>query len=116
MKNKDIIVEKTKKLLETHCYQGLKTAANDWLKAIGTDKEKEAAKNYVAVLEDSVMDIDSVIKFFDSDEAVKKFGAEMANKIASHAKEVKAGGGKYCDCPACSAGLEVLKYKEDLLA
>jgi len=116
MSNKDIIIEKTKKLLETHCYPGLKTAANEWLEAIGTDKEKEAAKNYLAVLEDSVMDIDSVINLFDSDEGVKKFGAEMANKIASHAKEVKARGGKYCDCPACSAGLELLKYKEDLLA
>ena len=36
-------------------------------------------------------------------------GAEKAKAIADHAREVKAAGGKWCDCPACSAGLKILE-------
>lgn len=116
MKNQNVIVEKTEELLKTHCYEGLRTAANEWLNALGTDKEKEAGKKYVAVLEDSVVDIDTVINLFSSEAGIKKFGAEKAAEIASHAKDVKARGGKWCDCPACTAAREVLKYKDDILA
>jgi len=116
MNNKSVIIEKTKELLNTHCYAGLKTAANEWLEAVGTDKEKEAAKKYVDMLEESIVDIDTVINLFSSEAGIKKFGAEKATEIASHAKEIKAKGAKWCDCPACTAALEVLKYKEDLLA
>jgi len=116
MNNQNIIIEKTKELLNTHCCEDLRTAANEWLEAVGTDKEKEAGKKYVAALEDSIVDIDELIKFFTSDVAINKFGAEKASEIASHAKEIKAKGAKWCDCPACTAALEVLKYKEDLLA
>lgn len=116
MRNQNIIIDKTQVLLNTHCYEGLKTAANEWLEAIGTEEEKKAGEKYVAVLEDSIMDIDIVINLFSSDRGIEKFGADMASQIASHAKEVKAQGAKWCDCPACSAAMEVLKYKEDLLA
>lgn len=116
MRNQDIIIEKTKALLNLRCYEGLKTAAEEWLKAVGTDKEKEASENYVAALEDSIVDIDTVIDLFSSNEGIEKFGAEKANEISSHAKEIKAQGAKWCDCPACTAAKEVLKYKEDLLA
>lgn len=116
MNNQSIIIEKTKKLLDTRCYEGLRTAANEFLDALGTEREKEAAKNYLAVLEDSVVDIDGLINFFSSERAIERFGAEMANNFVSRAKERKAQGAKYCDCPACTAALEVLNYKEDLLA
>jgi len=116
MNNQGIIVEKTKELLNTHCYEGLRSAANEWLDSIGTEKEKEASKRYVDMLKDSVVDIDTVINLFSSDKAAEKFGAEKAAEIATHAKEIKAKGAKWCDCPACTAALEVLKYKEDLLA
>lgn len=116
MKNQNTIIEKTKELLSTHCYDGLKTAANEWLASIGTDNEKNASKKYVEVLEDSIVDIDTLINLFSSDTGINKFGAEMASQIASHAKEIKAKGAVWCDCPACSAALEVLKNKEDLLA
>lgn len=115
MKNQGVIIENTKKLLDTHCYEGLRTAANEWLESVGTNKEKEASKKYVEVLQDSIVDIDTVIKLFDSDRGREKFGEKMANEIASHAKEIKAKGAKWCDCPACTAAMEVLKYKEDLL-
>lgn len=116
MKNQSVIIENTKKLLNTHCYERLRAAANEWLESLGTDKEKKASENYVAALKDSIVDIDSVINLFSSDMGIEKFGAEKAAQIASHAKEIKAKGAKWCDCPACTAAMEVLKYEEDLLA
>ena len=116
MKNQNIIIDKTKLLLELHCYDGLKAAAQEWLTSIGTEEEKKASEKYVAVLEDSVVGIDTVINLFSSDVGIEKFGADMASQIASHAKEIKANGAEWCDCPACTAAFEVLKYKKDLLA
>lgn len=115
MNNQGIIIDKTKELLGTHCYEGLKVAAEEWLAAIGTADVKKAGEKYVAVLEDSIVDIDSVIDLFTSDFGIEKFGSETASQIAAHAKEIKANGAKWCDCPACTAAKEVLKYKEDLL-
>lgn len=116
MNNQDIIIEKTKELLNTRCYEGLKTAANEWLESIGTSDEKKAIQNYVDLLQESIVDIGTVINVFTSEGVIEKFGAERASQIASHAKEIKAKGAKWCDCPACSAAKEVLNYKEDLLA
>lgn len=116
MNNQNIIIEKTKELLNTHCYEGLRTAAKEWLESVGTAKEKEAGKKYADMLEESIVDIDAVINLFTSEKGIEKFGRETADKIASHAKEIKAKGAKWCDCPACTAAMEVLKYKEDLLA
>lgn len=116
MNNKSMLIEKTEKLLSTHCYEGLRTAAKEWLDSVGTEQEKQAAEKYVALLEESIVDIDVVIDLFTSDKGIEKFGPETAAQIANHAKEVKARGEKWCDCPACTAAKEVLKHKEDLLA
>lgn len=116
MNNQNNIIENTKELLNLRCYEGLKNAAQEWLDSIGTDKEKSASEKYVAALEESIVDIDTVINLFSSEIGIEKFGAEKAAEIASHAKEVKANGEKWCDCPACTAAKKVLKFKEDLLA
>jgi len=116
MNNQNVIIEKTKKLLETHCYDGLRVAAEEWLKAVGTQKEKEAGKKYAEMLEESIVDIDTVINLFSSEKGIDKFGAETASRIASHAREIKAKGAKWCDCLACTAAMEVLQYKDDLLS
>lgn len=116
MNNKNIIIDKTKSLLNVRCYDGLKEAAEAWLKAVDTKEEKNASEKYVAELEESVMDIDTVINAFENEKVIEKFGVEKATQIANHAKEIKANGAKWCDCPACTAGLDVLKYKNDLLA
>lgn len=115
MKNQNIIIERTKELLSAHCYEGLRAAAEEWLDAVGTEREAETSRKYISALEDAVTDIDTVINVFGSDAAKEKFGEEMANKIHSHAIEIKAQGAKWCDCPACTAGLKVLEYKADLL-
>ena len=116
MKNQNIIIDKTKLLLELHCYDVLKAAAQEWLASIGTEEEKKASEKYVAVLEDSIVDVDTVINLFSSEMGIEKFGTDMATKIADHAKEIKANGAEWCDCPACTQAFEVLKYKKDLLS
>lgn len=83
--------------------------------AVGTEREAEASRKYVRELEDAVADIDTLINVFESDMAKEKFGEEMANKIRTHAIEIKAKGALWCDCPACTAAQKVLKYKADLL-
>jgi hypothetical protein len=53
-----------------------------------------------------------VIPFFESEAAVKIFGEEQAKMMTKIAKEKKAAGGKYCICPACTAGGEILDSRE----
>ena len=49
-----------------------------------------------------------MIEFFESPQGIQIFGAERAKAMVAHAREVKAQGGKWCDCPACAAGLKIL--------
>ena len=53
------------------------------------------------------MSIDGLIAFAGSEMGVKAFSKEGAANMLSHAKEVKANGGLYCDYAACTAALEV---------
>ena len=45
----------------------------------------------------------------------KVFGADGAKNILAHAKERKAAGAKYCDCPACAACEALLDQKDKIL-
>lgn len=112
----DYTVEKTKELMNAYsCCQDAKDAAQSWLDAIGTDREAEETKKYIAELEEDIMPIDALIAFAGSEHGVQVFGAEMAKKMEAHGKEIKAAGGKYCDCPACSAVAAILEKKEQIL-
>ena len=97
------------------CCPELKAVAEEYLASQGTEKEAEAAKALIAELEVDVQPIDAVINFFGTPLAKEKFGAEMAGNILAHAKEVKAGGGVYCDCAACAPGKEILDNREVIL-
>ena len=39
---------------------------------------------------------------------------DKALEVAAHAREIKAAGAKYCDCPACAA-VEAILDKKDIL-
>ena len=83
---------------------------------IGTDREAAQTQKYIAELEADIMPIDNLIGFAESEAGAKVFGgAEAAGQVAAHAKEIKAAGAKYCDCPACVAVAEILEKKGDLL-
>ena len=53
--------------------------------------------------------IDEVLPFLASDEAKKAFGEEAAAQMLAQGQKVKAEGGKYCFCPACTAGAKILE-------
>ena len=55
------------------------------------------------------MPIDNLISFAGSEAGAALFGADTAANIAVHAKEIKAAGAKFCDCPACTPALAILR-------
>ena len=110
------ISEKTRRLIEAPtCSRETKEAACRWLEAVGTDREAEETKLYIEELEEDIMPIDQLIGFAGSAKGEEYFGADAAKGIAAHAREIKAAGAKYCDCPACSVVEDILRKKEDML-
>lgn len=93
----------------------IKDAAQNYLNAVGTEKESEVAKAYVDELEADIMPINGLIAFAESDMGAKVFGEEGAKNILIHAKDRKATGEKYCDCPACAACEALLNKKSEIL-
>ena len=113
---KDYVTEKVKDLMNApSCCAEAKAAAQNWLDAVGTDQEAAKTRELIAEVEMDIMPIDGLIAFADSDAGAQVFGAETATKVAAHAKEIKAAGGKYCDCPACAACAAILEKKDELL-
>ena len=104
----DFVVQKTRELIEAPtCSSETKAAAQAWLDAVGTEKEVDETKKYIEELEADIMPIDTLIGFAGSDAGVQCFGAEAAGNIAEHAREIKAAGAKFCDCPACAVVAEI---------
>lgn len=111
----DFVVEKSKELMSAStCSSEAKAAAQAWLDAVGTDREAEETKKYVEELEADIMPIDGLIGFAESEHGAQVFGADTALEVAAHAREIKAAGAKYCDCPACAA-VEAILDKKDIL-
>lgn len=98
------------------CCPEAKGAAENFLAALGTEKEAAATKALITEMEEDIMPIDQLIDFAQSDAALQVFGAEMAKGVAAHGKEIKAAGAIYCDCPACVAAAAILGKKDELLA
>ena len=89
----DFVKEKTVALIAAHsCSAEAKAAAEKWLAAVGTAKEAEVTKAYIAELESDIMPIDGLIAFAGSEAGDGVFGAELAKNILAHAKEIKAAG------------------------
>ena len=111
----DFVTEKTKELIDAPtCSQEAREAAKAWLDAVGTDKEQEETKKYIAELEEDIVTVDGLIAFAESEAGARVFG-EKAPEVASHGREIKAAGAKYCDCPACAAVEAILSKKEEML-
>ncbi|MBE6741905.1 MAG: molecular chaperone Hsp90 [Ruminococcaceae bacterium] len=86
-----------------------KQAAKSFIDAIGTDKEEEAGKILLAEAEEDICFIDGTIEFFESEMAVKIFGAEIAKDKLESAKQAKANGAVYCNCPGCTAAKDIIE-------
>ena len=110
------IKELTQDLLQApSACKEVKEAAQNYLDAAGTEKEADAATAYVKELEADIMPIDTLIAFAESEGGAKVFGPDKTKEVAQHAKDIKAAGAVYCDCPACAAVEEILKKKEEML-
>ena len=70
---------------------------------------------YLQELSEDVLPIDALISFASSEKGAEVFGAEQAKSMAEAGKASKANGGKYCICPACSAGGAILDKKNEIL-
>ena len=111
----DFVAEETKELIDAPtCSQEAREAAKAWLDAVGTDKEQEETKKYIAELEEDIVTVDGLIAFAESEAGAGVFG-EKAPEVAAHGREIKAAGAKYCDCPACAAVEAILSKKEEML-
>ena len=114
---KNYVVEKVRELIAAPtCCKEAKAAGQNWLDAIGTEGEAEAAKKLIAELEADIVTVDGLIGLAESEMGVKIFGAEKAKEVAAHGKEIKAAGAAYCDCPACAAVEKILAKKDEMLA
>nr|WP_318682851.1 molecular chaperone Hsp90 [uncultured Acetatifactor sp.] len=113
---KDYIIEKVNALINAPtCCGELKASAQNWLDALGTDKEAEQTKSLLADLERDIVTVDGLIAFAESEAGINVFGREQAPKVAAHAREIKADGAQYCDCPACAAAAAILEKKDEIL-
>ncbi|MGI6017640.1 MAG: molecular chaperone Hsp90 [Marvinbryantia sp.] len=115
--NKEIlefVIEKSKELMAAAtCSKEARDAAQAWLDAIGTDAQEAETVKYFAELEADIVTVDELAAFAESEMGAKVFGMEAPN-VAAHAREIKAAGAKYCDCPACAA-VEAILEKKNLL-
>lgn len=115
--DKSALIEKIKALAASpSCYFKLKVAIQNYLEALGTSREKVEAENLIDEIKRDVVLTEHLVIFAHSNRAIEKLGAAGAKKFAANADELRRRGIKYCNCKACTLGLEVLDHKEILLA
>ena len=90
----------------------LKEAAQAYLNAAGTDRQAAAATALINEIGEDLNTIDNTIAFAGSDKARELMGEEAAAGLLAHAREIKAAGAGYCDCPGCAAAKVVLDHKD----
>ena len=106
-KTVDFVTAQTHDLMAApSCNATLKTAAQAWLDA--ADKEA-ATPTYIEALKQGISTIDELLAFAGSEHAVQVMGAHGAKQLLAHAKDIQAKGAKFCDCPACTADLAILR-------
>jgi hypothetical protein len=112
----EYVSEKSRALMAApSCCPEAKAAAAAWLAARGTKQEAAETKKYLAELKEDVTPIDGLIAFAGSDFAASEMGADAAKGLLAHARQIKAAGAQYCDCPACTAALAILAKEAELL-
>ena len=92
----------------------VKEFAQSWINAEGTPKQEELTKQLVSVAEQNIALIDEVIDYARSERAIQSLGEEGAAKLLQHAKDIKAEGAEFCDCPGCVACKHVINLKAEI--
>lgn len=115
--SREYFIEKVNDLISApSCCPEAKQAGQEWLDAVGTEKEAEASKALLEEVKVDIMPIDGLIGFAGSDAGKEVFGEEVAANVLAHAQEIKAAGGEYCDCPACAACAAILERQDELVS
>ena len=113
--NKQTLIEKVRDMATTPtCCPVLRRAAKGYLSSMSV--EKTAAKNFIDELEEDIQTVDELVTAAHSEQLIELLGAAHARLLADKADALKARGEKYCDCPACKIGREILVHKKVLLA
>ncbi|MDU6866615.1 MULTISPECIES: hypothetical protein [Veillonella] len=92
----------------------VKEFAQSWLDAEETPKQEELTKQLVSVAEQNIALIDETIGFAGSELATQILGAEGAANLLQHAKDIKAKGAEFCDCPGCVACKHIIDLKAEI--
>ena len=93
----------------------VKEFAQSWINAEGTPKQEELTKQLVSVAEQNIALIDETIGFAGSELATQILGEEGAANLLQHAKDIKAEGAEFCDCPACVAAKNIIDLKAEIV-
>ena len=88
---------------------GTKAAAESWLAAVGTDREAEETKNYVAELEEDIMPIDTLSRLCRIRRRSAGFGADAAG--GSPRKRNQVCGSKFATAQPCNVVAEILEKR-----
>ena len=88
----------------------VKEFAQSWINAEDTPKQEEL----VSVAEQNIALIDETIGFAGSELATQILGEEGAANLLQHAKEIKAEGAEFCDCPGCVAAKNIIDLKAEI--
>lgn len=101
----EAIVEKVKALIAApSCYAGLKKIAEEYIAALGSDREKEAGRKLVAELEADVLSIDDVLAFFESDAGKKNIWREAGSSLCGTCPGSEGEGRQVVRLPCLCAG------------
>ena len=92
----------------------VKDFAQSWLDAEGTEKQAALTKQLVPLAEQNIALIDETIGFAGSELATQILGEEGAANLLQHAKDIKAKGAKFCDCPSCTAAKNIIDLKAEI--
>ena len=93
----------------------VKEFAQSWINAEGTPKQEELTKQLVSVAEQNIALIDETIGFAGSELATQILGEEGAANLLQHAKDIKAQGAEFCDCPGCVAAKNIIDLKAEIM-
>ena len=92
----------------------LKEFGQSWINAEGKPEQEELTKQLVSVAEQNIALIDETISFAGSELATQILGTEGAANLLQHAKDIKAQGAEFCDCPGCAAAKHIIDLKAEI--
>ncbi len=115
MNREDKLALSTQAIAASSSCKEFKEAAQNYIDALDTENEAQAAKALVAEAEEDINTIDDTIAFLGSDFAAELLGAERAAQMLEHSMQLKADGAIYCDCPGCVAAKEIINLKAEIL-